>query len=837
MADINVEDVLSKLSDHEKLSLLAGIDFWHTKSLPEHGVPSLRLSDGPNGVRGIKFFNGVPAACFPCGTALGATFDKSLLQDAGRLMGDEAKAKGAHVILGPTINMQRSPLGGRGFESIGEDPVLAGLGAAALINGIQENGVAACLKHFVCNDQEHQRNLVDSIITQRALREIYLLPFQLAVRDAFPKSFMTAYNKVNGTHVSENPKILEDILRKEWAWHGLVMSDWYGTYSVTESINAGLDLEMPGPPRFRGDAAAHASACNKFNATALDDRARNILQLVKDCAASGIPENAEMGNVDTPETSALLRRLASESIVLLKNEQSILPLDKTKKVLVIGPNANVATYCGGGSASLRPYYAVTPLDAIKEKVSPEHVIFTIGAHSHKELPNLATELSLDSSGEGKKGVVFRAYNEAPNVKDRESVDRLELESTSMMFMDYKNPKIKSLLWYADVDGYLLADHDGEYEFGISVYGSAQLFVDGKLTVDVTDKQEQGSAFFGLGTVEVRNSITVKKGQVYHVKCQIGSAPTSKLQGGSVAFGGGAVRIGGSYIIDAEEEIRKAADLAKDFDQVVVCAGLNMDWESEGFDRPDMKLPGHLDTLISSVAAANPKTVVVMQSGTPVEMPWLEQVPALLQAWYGGNETGNGIADVLFGDVNPSGHLSLSFPVHNEDNPAFLNYRSEAGRVLYGEDVYIGYRYYEKLNRRVSFPFGHGLSYTSFRFSDLSVTNNGTDLAIEVTIKNTGVRAGAQVAQVYISQDAPAIARPKKELKGFSKVLLQPGQSDKITVEIPLKYACSYFDEHRGQWILEKGAYKVLVADSSEVGKEGALEGGFEVERTSWWSGV
>jgi beta-glucosidase len=311
---------------------LLGIDFWHTKPLPAHGVPSIRVSDGPNGVRGTKFFNGTPAACFPCGTALGSTFNLPLLKEAGVKMGEEAKLKGAHAILGPTINMQRSPLGGRGFESLGEDPVLAGLGAAALVNGIQSTGVQATVKHFVCNDQEHRRNAVQSIVTERALREIYALPFQLAVKEANPGSFMTAYNGVNGTYCSENKKLLDGMLRKEWGWDGMVMSDWYGTYSTTEAANAGLDLEMPGPARFRGESLKFNVSTDKVLPHVLDERARAMLKFIKKCAAAGVPENAPETTADTPETAALLRKIGQEGTVLLKNDNGLLPLKKEKKV-------------------------------------------------------------------------------------------------------------------------------------------------------------------------------------------------------------------------------------------------------------------------------------------------------------------------------------------------------------------------------------------------------------------------------------------------------------------------------------------------------------------------
>ncbi|POR39697.1 Beta-glucosidase, partial [Tolypocladium paradoxum] len=389
MADINVEAVLKSLSLSEKVDLLAGIDFWHTKALPRHGVPSLRMSDGPNGVRGTKFFNGVPAACFPCGTALGATFNQPLLEEAGRAMGREAIAKSAHVILGPTINMQRSPLGGRGFESIGEDPSLAGLAAAALVRGIQSTGVQAAVKHFLCNDQEDRRMGVQSIVTERALREIYARPFQLAVRDARPGAVMTAYNGINGTMCSENAKYIDGMLRREWGWQGLVMSDWYGTYSTTAAVAAGLDLEMPGPPRFRGEALKFNAAAGRPPAHVVDARAREVLRLVGKCAplAAEVQERGPEREANTPETAALLRRIGNESIVLLKNEGGVLPLSRDKTTLVIGPNAKVATYHGGGSAALPAYYAVTPYDGIAAKLGAPPA-YTVGAYTHRFLPLL-----------------------------------------------------------------------------------------------------------------------------------------------------------------------------------------------------------------------------------------------------------------------------------------------------------------------------------------------------------------------------------------------------------------------------------------------------------------
>ncbi|TKA81516.1 hypothetical protein B0A55_02974 [Friedmanniomyces simplex] len=843
MASIDVEKVLSQLTLDEKISLLAGTDFWHTAAIPKHGVPALRTSDGPNGVRGTRVFNGVPAACFPCGTALGATWNQELLLEAGKLMGEEAKAKGAHILLGPCINMQRSPLGGRGFESISEDPVLAGLGAACLTNGIQSTGVAATIKHFVTNDQEHERTAVNSIVTERALREIYFLPFQIAVRDSYPKLFMTAYNKLNGTHVSENKRILGDLLRDELGWKGAIMSDWFGTYSTAQAINAGLDLEMPGPTRWRGGLLGHLVSSRKVPMHVLDERARNMLEVVNWCAKSGVKENQKEGKLDTPKTAALLRKLAGESIVLCRNEGDVLPLKKEKSILLIGPNAKTSVFCGGGSSSMAPYYAVSPWEGVEAKVRDKSKMdFAIGCYSHKELPLVSNQFNVGFDPGSKNGLLFKAYNEPPSTgKERECADEIELDSSLAMFMDYDEPKLKTKLWYATVEAYFTPDRSGEYEFGLCIYGAGHLYVDDKLVVDNATKQTQGTVFYGCGSVEEKGVMPLEKGKTYHVRLEFSSAPTSKLDGdGIVRFGGGGFRIGGAWVLDMDDTIAEAARLARHAEQVVICAGLNSDWEGEGADRVDMKLPFRMDDLITAVAEANPKTVVVMQTGTPVEMPWFNKVAGLLQAWYGGNETGNAIADALFGDLNPAGRSSLSWPKQVEDNPAFYNYRSEGGRVLYGEDVYVGYRHYEAVKREVAIPFGFGLSYSTWELSGLHVgKGSGEELSakveVKVQVKNTGKLDGQEVVQVYVNQRAPSIRRPPRELKGFAKIAVKAGETATATVEVLLKYAASYWDEIRDAWIMEAGEYDVEVVDGSA--RQDPLRSTFTVDKTIWWKGL
>lgn len=827
--DFDVQDVLSQLTITEKVSLLSGTDFWHLAGVPRLGIPAIRTSDGPNGVRGTKFFNGVPAACLPCGTALGATWDVELLKKSGELMGREAIAKGASVLLGPTVNMQRSPLGGRGFESYSEDPVLAGNLAAASVAGIQSTGVAATLKHFVANDLEDKRMSSNSIVSERALREVYLMPFQIAQRDAQPWAYMTSYNLVNGTHASENPKLLQQILRNEWGFDGLVMSDWFGVYSTTEAIKAGLDLEMPGPPSLRGPQVDLALRCGKLLTHHIDARVTEVLKLIKKLLPLNIEEGAEESSIDTPETAALLRHVAANSLVLTKNEEKVLPFNKEKTTAVIGPNAAFAAFSGGGSASLLPYYAVTPLDGVKSKV-PE-AQYALGASAWKRLPLLSRAAK---TKDGRSGLIMKVYLEPPSGKERQAIDELLIKDTNIFLFDYKNPQLNSHLFYSDIDTTFTPEDTAEYEFSCSVAGTAQVFVNGELVIDNKTKQTPGDSFFGVGTQEEIGTIKLEAGKAYDVHVEFGSMPTlTYKKEGVTAFGAGGIRIGVHRKLDPKVELQRAVDLAKSVDQVVLVTGLNSDWESEGYDRAHMDLPPGSDELIEAVLAANPNTAVVVQSGTPVTMPWADKAKALVQAWYGGNEIGNAVADVVFGDVNPSGKLSLSFPKRNEDNPAFLNYVSDDNRVFYGEDVYVGYKFYEKTKKEVLFPFGHGLSYTTFELSNLQVADSD-EITVSVSVSNTGKIAGAEVVQVYVSAETPSINRPKKELKGFTKVFLEPGQSKTAEVKISKKYATSFYHEGKDAWLSEKGKYAVLVGNSSA---STPLSGQIEVAKDLVWKGL
>ncbi|GEQ67195.1 hypothetical protein JCM33374_g859 [Metschnikowia sp. JCM 33374] len=847
MPHLDIDNLLQNLTLTEKISLLAGLDSWSTVPIERLGIPSVTVSDGPNGIRGTRFLDAVPSNCFPCGTGMAATFNKDLLVKAGELMAMEAKMKACHCVLGPTCNIARGPLGGRAFESYSEDPYLSGHIASAVVNGIQKHHVVACLKHFVCNDQEDERKGVDTIVTERALREVYLKPFQIAVRDSAPKSIMTAYNRVNGVHASQSKKLLQDVLRTEWNWSGMVMSDWFGVYSMKESLDAGLSLEMPGPTRFRELVqTSHAVVCNEIHMDTIDTNVRHVLQFINDCLEADIPVGQEESENTDPAASELLRKIAGESIVLLKNDENLLPLSATSSegnqiIAVIGPNVKAERNSGGGSASLRARYTVTPWQGITNKVQEnaakngqKSVVleYALGAFLDKTLSDMGSIMYTEKD---QKGMCARFYADAPGTPNRRLIEEIHTDSSRIFLSDYKSDQLPagSQLFYVDFEGYFVAEETSQYWLGCSCLGTAQMFLDGELVVDNKTSQVAGDAFFlGMGTREERTCVNLKKGSRYHLKVEFGTRPTSKLVNEYQEVGG--VFFGMDPVATDQQALDQAVELAKRADKVVLVTGLSKEYESEGFDRPHMDVPGWTDQMIAEVAKANPNVVVVNQSGSPVTMPWIDDVKGVVQAWYGGNELGNAIADVLFGDVNPSGKLSMTFPKRLEDNPSYLNFGSTHGRVLYGEDVFVGYKYYEKIDIKPLFAFGHGLSYTTF---DVGVPDISTDddfVYVSVEVTNTGEKAGHEVIQFYVEPESSKIVRPTKELRDFAKVHLIPHQSKLVTVKLPKLDVTSYWDSYKNRWFSEKGAYKVLVGTSSD---KILSNGEFETGDDHWLSGV
>jgi beta-glucosidase len=752
--------------------------------------------------------------------------------------------------------MQRSPLGGRGFESFAEDPHLSGKLAAAMIVGCEQDGsgVISTVKHFVGNDQEHERRAVDCLITPRALREVYLRPFQIVARDARPGALMTSYNKINGKHVADNWELLEGIVRKEWQWQPLIMSDWYGTYTTIDSMIAGVDLEMPGVSRYRGKYIESAVQARLIKQSSIDARSRNVLNFVKRASQAKVSP-FEKGR-DYPEDRKFNRTLCSNSIVLLKNEENILPLPKTtRKIALIGSHMKYPQICGGGSAALLPYYSVSLYDAISEVLSKDvEITYEVGAYAHNMLPVMDRMLS---------GAVMHFYNEPPTVTNRKLLGTEPVTSTAFQLMDYNEiPELNRALFWTSLVGEFTPDVSGTWDFGLSVFGTANLYIDDELVIDNTSEQTRGTSFFGKGTVQVTGSKVVAKDQKYKLRIEFGSANTTTMETiGMVNFGGGAAHLGACLRMDAKQMIEDAVQAAANSDYTIICTGLSGEWESEGFDRPHMDLPPGVDEMIKRVLVVTQgRAIIVNQSGTPVTMPWANEASCIVQAWYGGNETGHGIADVLFGDVNPCAKLPLSWPVHVSHNAAYLSFASVGGRVLYSEDVYVGYKFYEATGREVLFPFGlvyhlflplsdlfllsrrfssHGLSYTTFELisSNITITTEIFDpeqpSIVELRLKNTGQRPGAQIVQLYISASNSPTPRPIKELHGFEKVFLEPGEEKTVNMTVD-KYATSFWDENESMWKSEEGDYEVLVGTSSvDILGKAVLK----VPKTRYWLGL
>jgi beta-glucosidase len=700
-----VQDLLGRMTLEEKVAMLSGSNWMESQPNLRLGIPSLKMADGPMGVRswaGSSALTSAPGStvlkvtstAFPAGVAMAATWDTELVRRQGQVIGQEMKALGRNMILGPTVNINRVPLWGRNFEGYGEDPYLTARMAVAYIQGVQGEGVSATVKHFAANNQEYERHRIDARIDERTLQEIYFPAFKAAVQEAGVWSVMSAYNKLNGTYCAQNSALLKDVLQKQWGFKGLVVSDWGSTYSTSETVNAGMDLEMPGgePMKawLRTDSTRDAGnsggwlvpekvlpevAAGEIKSAAIDDNVSRILRVLFVSGQFDHPHTAT-AEVDTPGQRALARTAAGESIVLLKNTSDLLPLNLSTihSLAVIGPNAAVARTGGGGSSLVRPKYAVAPLEGIRERAgSNVQVSYALGTSMERE----------------------DASQDTPEARERS-----------------------------------------------------------------------------------RN---------------------------------------------------EAVALAAKTDAAIVIVGRFPKLEAESFDIKTLDLPAGQDDLIEAVAKTNKNTIVVINTGAPVAMSrWIAQVPAILDMWYGGQEGGHAIADVLFGDVNPSGKLPVSFVKEWKDSPAYGRYPGEDLRVEYGEGIYVGYRYFDKHNIEPLYPFGYGLSYTKFVYNNLKITPHVRgDRPVEVSlrVRNNGSRKGAEVVELYVHDGHSSVDRPIDELKGFRRVELAPGETKSVTFSLD-RSAMSYFSTAKKNWVAEPGQFDVLVGASS---RDIRLKGSFTLE--------
>lgn len=784
--------VLATLSLDDKVRLLSGADIWHTAHAP--GVPVLRCSDGPAGVRGTSW-TGPHSASFPCGTALGASFDPELVEEVGHALGREARSKGAQMLLAPTVNLHRTPIGGRNFECMSEDPVLTAHIATAYVRGVQDEGVACCIKHYIANDTEHERMTISSEVDERTLRELYLVPFEVAVRPvdeggANVRAVMSSYNRINGTYACDHLPLLRGVLRDEWGFDGVVVSDWFGTHSAVESLEAGLDLEMPGPPRERGQRLLDAVRAGEVSEALVDESVLRLLRLFAWCGLEADFDGAATPEVtdDSPETREVIRRAAIEGSVLLVNRNATLPLDPSARVALVAPNAERGQIQGGGSARVRASRPVGLLDAITSRGID--VAFERGGTIDKRLPPLRGEFVIDYvGGEGTTAT--------------QTIDRLQ-----MLWMSDPAPGIAREEFACRVRGTFVPSVSGEWSLGLTVVGAATLRVNGEVVVELAEAVT-GGAFFGMGSPEFRGVAHLVAGQAATVEIEYPPTTVGTMRGFIV--GGEAAAEG--------DPLERAVAVAAAAEVAVVVVGTNDDWETEGEDRTTMDLPGRQDELVARVAAANPNTVVVVNAGSPVSMPWVDDVAAVLQIWFPGAELGNAVADMLWGAAEPGGRLPVTVPRSLRDTPAYLSHPGDHGVTRYDEGLFIGYRWYDARQIEPQFPFGHGLGYTTWEFGPAAVEPADAEHApvdgvtVRVPVANTGRREGATVVQCYVEAPRGGPRRPVRELRGFAKVFLPAGGATTAEMWLPERAFATWHPTRR-EWFVPAGDYVVWVGASS-----------------------
>jgi beta-glucosidase len=746
---MDLDALLAALTLEQKASLTAGSDMWTVAGIPEHGLPAITVTDGPNGARGSALLGAgrVSAACVPCGSALGATWDPALVQQVGELLGEETRTKSARVLLAPTVNLHRSPLAGRNFECYSEDPLLSGKIAAGFIRGVQSRGVAATVKHFVGNEAEHERTTISSDIDERSLRELYLVPFELAVKEGGVLAVMTSYNRVNGRWVAEHVELLDGVLRKDFGFDGVVMTDWFGVASTVDAAHAGLDLQMPGPGRFFGQPLADAVREGAVSEEQLDAIVRRWLTFVDRLGAwDDVPAKEQA--VDLPEHRALARRASSEATVLLRND-GLLPLSGKETLALIGPNAQRAHIMGGGSAQLRAHRVVALSDVLRERLG--------------DLLTVEPGVVIDKTVRAMPGPFATTFFDATGAEVGETVER----DGRLLWFTEPIEGLDAERFSFTARGSLVASVSGTHRFSLVQAGRGRLTVDGVVLIDgFVDVPAPGTDLFGLGSVEVAAGVELTEGQQVEIDIDYSTKGSFLLHG---------LKIGYEPPV-TEELLDRAVAAAAAAEVAVVVVGTSDEWETEGEDRTSLSLPGDQDELVRRVCAVNPRTVVVVNAGTAVQMDWAGDAGAILVPWLGGQEMSEALADVLLGDAEPAGRLPVTVPLRIEHTPAYGTFPGANHHLPYGEGLLMGYRWYDSRFLPTAFPFGHGGSYTCFSWGDPVITGAGLDLVVEVPVTNTGDRRGAEVVQLYVEPAATRLFRPRRELKAFAKVWVEQGET-------------------------------------------------------------
>ncbi len=795
--EAELDRLVGAMTLDEKCSLTAGANLWYLPPVERLGIGTLKVSDGPSGVRGDSLI-GRRSLSLPCGMAVGSTWNPELAGRLGEVLAAEARSKGVHVLLGPTVCIPRTPLAGRTFESFSEDPLLTARIAVAYVQGVQGGGVACCIKHYACNDQEHERMTISAEVSERALREIHLVAFEQAVREAGVWSVMTAYNKVNGVYCGEQPDLIGGILREEWGFDGVVMSDWFGTHSTAPAALAGLDLEMPGPPAWLGPPLAAAVREGLVDEDVVDVQVRHVLGLMERVGILGRSTSPDELEEDDLDRRAVAREVAAEGTVLLVND-GLLPLDPAAvaSLAVIGPNADQLAM-GGGSSEVTPHRRRSMADALAERVPGAVVASEVGCRIGRGLPPIDMRLV-------GAGFMVEYFDSAEPPTTSSAPVEAELAHTArIMWIGPPRPGLEGGACAVRIRGSFTPDVSGAWRLGLESAGRSLLRLDGDVLVDNTEPS-RGPGFYGAGSEPVEVTVDLTAGHTYELAVDVWPRTTSSPILGA--------RIGASPP-DIGDEFERAVRAAAEADVSVVVVGSNGEWESEGHDRPDLSLPGRQRELVEAVLDANPRTIVVVNAGSPVEMPWAPRAGAVLMAWYPGEEGADALADIMTGATEPTGRLPITFPARVEDGPAGLGVEGERypgveGRVVYGEEVLVGYRFFETARLAPLFPFGHGLSFGDVVFDEVTVTPE----RVAVRLVNEGTRRGTEVVQVYVRALEPRVRRPDRELVGFVKVALGAGQRE--TVEVDLGAAAyRYWDVGTHGWRSDPGRYEVLVGTSS-----------------------
>ncbi|MEP6464038.1 MAG: glycoside hydrolase family 3 C-terminal domain-containing protein [Frankiaceae bacterium] len=810
-ADVD-EDLLRQrldaLSLEQKVRLLTGADFWALHPEPAIGLRRLVTSDGPAGVRGELWEERDPSANVPSPTALAASWDEAGVEALGALLAAEARGKGVDVLLAPTVNLHRSPFGGRHFECLSEDPLLTGRIGAAYVRGVQGAGVAATVKHYVANDSETERFTLNALVDERVLRELYLAPFEAILREAPMWAVMAAYNSVNGPTMTESP-MLQDILKEEWGFDGLVMSDWFAGRSLA-AANAGLDLVMPGPGGPWGDALVAAVGSGDVPAARLDDKVLRLLRLAGRVGAlDGVPPAAPLAEpLPGGRVSAHLRQTAAAGFVLTRNAEvngaPVLPLVAPRRVAVLGPNAAHARTLGGGSAVVFPPYTISPLDGIRDALgSDAEVWHAEGVRSTDRVPASIEHLRLPAGSQ--PGVEVRFLH-----ADGTELGRENRAAASFNWLGSVLPGVPvGAVAAIEVHASLAADFESTYLVGGSGIGPFRLTVDGETLFDTFLILPEGADMVEgmMRPPQHIVPVTVAGGTPASVVLRYEpghTPPMGDTESSQANFQFNVSPQPG----DADAELDRAVALARDADVAVVVVGTTEEVESEGFDRDSLALPGRQDELVTRVAAVNPHTVVVVNSGAPVLLPWAEQVPAILLCWFPGQEFGNALTDVLLGTVEPGGRLPTTWPAAETGLPSVT---PVDGTLRYDEGLFIGYRGYHRDDRQPLYWFGHGVGYTNWEYLSADVAAEGGEVSVTVKVRNTGGRRGREVVQVYAGRPGSAVERPVRWLAGFAAVEADPGEAVTATVAIARRAF-----EHWGDdgWGVEPGEFRLEIGRSA-----------------------